>query len=428
LCEVRTSQGDLLWSRLCAPGPDLEITLPQPRSIPFVVRDAAQQPIAGARIAVRQGFRGDGGVDGLETVRGQIWRELGSTDGDGRLTATVPLDLDPFTGVVGEAVVFRARSGGCAESMSGFLGNQDLRDDQRVLRGEAREVSFVLRSAPDRTLRVLRGGKPAAGAQVRIDLIAKTGVNGAGFTHDPRSFEAVAAADGTATFSFLPLDVHGLRVQVLEAGAIVPIVCAPDSVKFGQTIELADSTRLRLRVLDARDGPCPGACGYVRWAEESTSGLGADLRFVTDSVGSADLALLPAGRWELALGSQEFGLACELLELSEPQTEREIHLQPFAIGRGTLLDQDGQPVASAAIRKWEFAGDILPDSRLQTAFLKQMQTRLCLPVLTAADGTFALPMVPVHKPSLRLSFVKGGRASEVTELAPDLGPTTLRMR
>jgi len=101
LCEVRTSQGELLWSRLCAPGPDLEITLPQPRSIPFVVRDAAQQPIAGARIAVRQGFRGDGGVDGLETVRGQIWRELGSTDGGGRLTASVPLDLDPFTGVVG---------------------------------------------------------------------------------------------------------------------------------------------------------------------------------------------------------------------------------------------------------------------------------------------------------------------------------------
>jgi hypothetical protein len=429
LCEVRTAQGQLLWSRLCAPGPQLEVVLPPPRAIPLVVRDDNQQPIQGASVAVRQGYRGDGGVDGLDTVRGQLWRELGHTDADGRLTASVPLDLDPFAGVVGEAWVFRARSEGRAESMSGFLGNQDLRDDQRIARDDQREVRFTLKAQPTRVLRIVRSGAAVAGVSVRIDLIAKLGVNGAGFTHDPRSFVAASDAEGVVAVPFAPSDIHGMRVQILEPGTTEPIVCAPDVVQFGQTIDLAACACVRLRVRDAHDGPCAGASGYVRWAKDTSSGLAADLRFVTDAVGSAVLRLFPVGEWEFALGSVEAGVCCERVDVAELAPDvLELRLQAFLSGRGRLLDAEERPVAGACIRKWEFAGDVLPESRLHAAFVRQMQARLCLPVVTGADGAFALPVVPLHRPSLRLSFAFGVRTSEVAELAPDLGPVTLHLR
>src|SRR5262249_19800686 len=112
ICEARTAPGALLWATLPPPlrrGPGCP---PAPRPIPPGGGDEQGAGVAGAAIRVRAGFRGDGLVDGIETMRAIVWRELGRTDAEGRLEVRLPLQRDPFADPVGENLLFSALADG----------------------------------------------------------------------------------------------------------------------------------------------------------------------------------------------------------------------------------------------------------------------------------------------------------------------------
>jgi hypothetical protein len=408
---VRTGEGGLLWACMCVPSITAEVTLPPPRAIPFFAVDENGKPLAAVTIAVRQGYRGDGVIDGMETARAPVERVLGKTGADGRLVAHLPLAQDPFVDAVESALLFSARLEGRGEAVAGFLGSHLMHLDHRIARDGIQEVRFMLKPQTGRKITLVRNGKPVVRASVSVVVIAKLSAEGNGFSHDLRHYDSLTDADGVAGFAAMPEDMHGMRLLVEEPGNAVPIVFAPDVARFGDSIELSRSVDVQLRVREAFDGPCAGQCGYVRFGGASSFGPEAQYRFVTDSVGGCALRLWPAGRWDVAMGGAA-GVHCEQLDVPDEGLLREFQLAPLGKCQGALFSANGRPVVGARVRSSSTRMTGPSASPLHTLFFAGLHPRLCADVISDSDGHFTLLCLPSEELVCQVTLGVDGRTTE----------------
>jgi hypothetical protein len=409
VCEARTAAGELLWSAFAPRGQHEPVCIPRPRTIPLRAVGESGEPVAGAAIRVRAGFRGDAAADGIETMRAIVWRELGRTGADGRLQVELPLPRDPFADPVGENVLLSALADGCAESVSGFAGTSLVIDGERLPRGES-ELRFTLRRASVPVCELAGSGRRLRGARLRVCAVAPLFAGGAGFTHDQRVYEGTADGDGKVRLAGMPPHIRAVREIVLPPDGTPPVLLPPRSqAEPSPSIQLDDAAELRLRLLDAAHGPLAGCAGYLRPVDAAPFGDLAATRFCTDPAGACTLRPWP-GDWYLFAE----GRGCWLFErcaFASGRRDLELTAQPFAHCTG-VLTRAGQPVADAAlalVRTVAAAGD--EQARVLLAFARRSEERLRARVRTAADGRFDIPFVPVHGVVHTMRFDAAGRRS-----------------
>jgi hypothetical protein len=409
ICEARTAAGALLWSTLPPRFGAEPVCLPAPRAIPLRAVDESGEPVAGAMIRVRAGFRGDALVDGIETMRAIVWRELGHTGADGRLQVELPLQRDPFADPVGENVLFSALADGCAETVSGFAGTSLVIDDNRQPRGE-RELRFTLRRATAPACELAGGGRQLRGTRLRVLAVAPLSAGGAGFTHDQRVYEGTADAGGKVRLAGMPPHIKAVREIALPPDGAPPVLLPPRrQAEPLSSIQLGDAAELRLRLLDAARGPLAGCAGYLRPVDSAPFGDLAATRFCTDPAGACTLRPWP-GEWYL-FAESDTGFVFARCTVARGRSDLEFAEQPYAHCRGVLMGADG-PLPGAALQLVKSStGRLDEQGQLLATLARRPEERLRARVRTDEQGRFDIPFVPVDGLARTLVLTLAGRRS-----------------
>ena len=204
--EVRTNDGQPLWLARCDVD---ELALPPPQTLVVRVVDGNGAPIAGAAVRQRVARLPMWNTDGGRTVVDDRWRELGTTDADGRCAVLVafagdlrqrPRDGDLFLFV---------QAPGRPEVCGGLFRGALYASDERVARIDGDELRFVV---PEPAPLVGNLGLLPRGTKAHLDVVAKLDHGAGNYHHDARSYRADVAADGTFRFDAVPRDLHSSRL------------------------------------------------------------------------------------------------------------------------------------------------------------------------------------------------------------------------
>ncbi|MFE8597943.1 MSCRAMM family protein [Archangium violaceum] len=256
------------------------------------------------------------------------------------------------------------------------------------------EKTFILAGLKRVSGRVLRGGTPVAGAEVRV-------------RPDPRDSPApgaVTLTDAAGRFSF-----EGLRPQYYHVVATQGGDGSLELIYFEEgtrertevTLELVPAAHLRGRVLDEERRPVQGALVTVEGMRGSKGGL---LVARTDEEGRYQLGPTPVGPMALVAYTKGYVPHRHEQEVSRGQHTVDLTLARAALIEGVLVDAAGQPVAGERLSLWPV------EAEEEERSSRVIET-------SGADGRFSFE---APKPgSYRLEF--GGnrmKKQEVEVLAP----------
>ncbi|MFO1031681.1 MAG: hypothetical protein U1F60_11405 [Planctomycetota bacterium] len=424
--EVRTADGQPL---LVVPADSGRIDVPPPQSVRVRVTHGDGTPAEGVRLRQRVASVPMWNTDGGRTVAVDRWRELGSTDADGRCTVLVAYPSDPLRlQGSGELLLFA-----CAEGRAAVVGGvwrQFVRENGRRAKNHSgEELAFVL---PEPAPLVGNLGPAARGARVQLDVVGKLDAENGGYRHDPRSFHTVVGNDGTFPFAEVPADVHSLRLVVVPRHG-APLLFPSTSERALPQIDgldaLASLGELRVQVATDFGAPARGLVVFlVPYDRGPLLVRDSLLRLPLDARGEASVRV-PCGRW-LVLALDATGSATEVVEVVAGSVTANLAMRPLARARFELRDEQQRPVAGARVRA---AGSSMRggDEALQNVLfaLRSRWTRDFAALQSDAEGRVEVPFVAVPSSVQRVRLqVPGATAVFEGELVEAEGWTTLRPR
>lgn len=354
--EIQTADRQPLW---LGRGDVDELSLPPPQTLVVRVVDGNGAPIAGAAVRQRVARLPMWNTDGGRTVVDDRWRELGTTDADGRCLVLVafagdlrqrPRDGDLFLFV---------QAPGRPEVCGGLFRGALYASDERVARFDGVELRFVV-PAPAPLVGNL--GLLPRGTRAHLDVVAKLDHGAGNYHHDARSYWADVAADGTFRFDAVPRDLHSSRLVLqpppgssfgLSSFASLPgrelpaLAPASDAANAATTTAADGLDELTVAVVDPSGGPARGLVVFLAPRDGGTLLVRDSLfRFPLDVRGEAQLRL-GRGAWSLvAIGDGAF--ATGVVDVGGV-ARAPLQLQPMARARLELQDERQQPIAGARV-------------------------------------------------------------------------------
>lgn len=354
--EVQTADRQPLW---LGRGDMVEQTLPPPQTVVVRVVDADGAPVAGAAVRQRVARLPMWNTDGGRTVVDDRWRELGTTDAEGRCAALVafagdlrqrPRDGDLFLFV---------QAPGRPEVCGGLFRGALYASDERVVHLDGDELRFVV-PAPAPLVGNL--GLLPRGTRAHLDVVAKLDHGAGNYHHDARSYWADVAADGTFRFDAVPRDLHSSRLVLQPPpgssfgmssfaslpGRELPALAPPSDAANAATTTAADGLdELTVAAVDPSGGPARGLVVFLAPRDGGTLLVRDSLfRFPLDVRGEAQLRL-GRGGWSLvAIGDGAF--ATGVVDVGGA-VRAPLQLQPMARARLELHDERQQPIAGARV-------------------------------------------------------------------------------
>ena len=354
--EVRTNDGQPLWLARCDVD---ELALPPPQTLVVRVVDGNGAPIAGAAVRQRVARLPMWNTDGGRTVVDDRWRELGTTDADGRCAVLVafagdlrqrPRDGDLFLFV---------QAPGRPEVCGGLFRGALYASDERVARIDGDELRFVV---PEPAPLVGNLGLLPRGTKAHLDVVAKLDHGAGNYHHDARSYRADVAADGTFRFDAVPRDLHSSRLVLQPPpgssfglssfaslpGRELPALAPPSDAANAAATTAADGLgELTVAAVEPSGGPARGLVVFLSPRDGGTLLVRDSLfRFPLDLRGEA-LLRLGRGAWSLvAIGDGTF--ATGAVEVGGV-VRAGLQLQPMARARLELHDERQQPIAGARV-------------------------------------------------------------------------------
>ncbi|MFN7588396.1 MAG: hypothetical protein ACK5UQ_07780 [Planctomycetota bacterium] len=354
--EVRTNDGQPLWLARCDVD---ELALPPPQTLVVRVVDGNGAPIAGAAVRQRVARLPMWNTDGGRTVVDDRWRELGTTDADGRCAVLVafagdlrqrPRDGDLFLFV---------QAPGRPEVCGGLFRGALYASDERVARIDGDELRFVV---PEPAPLVGNLGLLPRGTKAHLDVVAKLDHGAGNYHHDARSYRADVAADGTFRFDAVPRDLHSSRLVLQPPpgssfglssfaslpGRELPTLAPPSDAANAAATTAADGLgELTVAAVEPSGGPARGLVVFLAPSDGGTLLVRDSLfRFPLDLRGEA-LLRLGRGAWSLvAIGDGTF--ATGAVEVGGV-VRAGLQLQPMARARLELHDERQQPIAGARV-------------------------------------------------------------------------------
>lgn len=422
--EVRTARGEPLWHTLATKD---VVALPPPQSLRVRVVDEKGAPLSGAvvrhRVVRLRAWRIDS-VGGVVTDR---WRELGTTDQQGRCTVEVPYDANPLQEHNhGELLLFASHRGGPAVA-GGVLNRVLYIDDRKVAKAPGDELVFTCGKAEPLAGRVF--GLPA-GAVAQLSATCKLLQGDNGYTHDARSFHVPVGADGAFAFTDLPAEIHACRLTfVLPGDSPRPSPQFPSRRGRELPPEVRADARappqdafadVQLRVIDQGGGPARGLVAIV--VPAGLAGLpvrDSATRVPLDARGAAALRVA-AGKWVVMVASDN-GWGARCVDLGPADHEIPLAMQPMATMRVELRNDRDWPLAGArvVVRNTTSRGtnDVLQSvlSSLRSQTLGEWAR-----LRTDAAGRVTIPFVPLETMTQRLALTwEGGASAEFVLEAND---------
>lgn len=401
--EVRTKDGQPLWLGRCDVD---ELTLPPPQTLVVRVEDGNGAPIAGAAVRQRVARLPMWNTDGGRTVVDDRWRELGTTDADGRCLVLVALAGDlRMRPRDGDLFLF-VQAPGRPEVCGGLFRGALYASDERIARLDGDELRFVV-PAPAPLVGNL--GLLPRGTKAHLDVVAKLDHGAGNYHHDARSYWADVAADGTFRFDTVPRDLHSSRLVLQPPpgsgfglssfaslpGRELPALAPPSDAANAAATTAADGLgELQVAVVDTNGGPARGLVVFLAPRDGGTLLVRDSLfRFPLDLRGEAQLRL-GRGAWSLvAIGDGVF--ATGTVDVGGA-VRAPLQLQPMARARLELLDERQQPIAGA--RVVACGATMQGQNDPMQAVLQVVRRRWMAawePLRTDASGHVEVPFVPV---------------------------------
>lgn len=437
--DLRTSRDELLARVPVERGPGgATATLLPPVVVPIVVRDDSGGPLAGAVVRHRAAKALELPHDSFPIRSSAVWRQVGVSDAEGRVTARLPLPCDPMrqsddsrlecefaVALPGHALGWAGFSGGA------FAGGAPADLDDGVL-------AIPLRAQEPATVRVLADGKPVAGLAVRLlsrSLTSELGGLSLSFRMAEWQTAATTGADGVATFHELPWEASELRLVPGGAGASqqtfvpVPVGRVPE-------VDLTRGRRVCLRVVDAEGRPVAGVRGLAMAAVPDVMLLeprGYEPRFGTDAAGVANVWLGDGVWWVWVSDGERFAHAAITVGAAPAAGPLELRLQPLARWCVKVANPDGTPAVGARFAlgggEWIDGTPIPPVDELRPLqYANDFDFRLVKIGRADRDGRLTLRFLP---PTVAHTFgqvVLGDLRSEELRLVPARLPATLVLR
>lgn len=424
--EVRTRDDQPL---LNAPADGRRLEVPPPQSVRVRVANGDGTPAPGVRLRQRVARVPMWNTDGGRTVAVDRWRELGTTDGEGRCTVTVAYANDPLRWPGSGDLVLFAFPEDRAPVIGGVWRLFVRENGMRAKNHSGEELAFVL---PEPAPLVGSLGPAARGARVQLDVVAKLDVENGSYRHDPRSHHAVVAEDGTFAFATVPADVHSLRLVVVPRLG-VPAVFPSSSERVLPQLQGLDALtslgELRVRVGTDFGAPARGLVVFLVPYDRGVM-LVRDslLRLPLDARGETSVRV-PCGRW-LVLALDTIGSATEVVEVGEGSVTAALTLRPLARARFELRDQQQRPIAGARVRAagTSMRGD---DEALQNVLfaLRSRWARNFASLRSDPEGRVEVPFVEILGVVQKVRLqAEGSEAVFEGDLVEAEGWTTLRPR
>lgn len=435
--DVRTAAGDVLWSRSAAGlGAGDALVIPLPSEVRVTVTDDQGKPLPGARIRHRVVRRSVWRLDPGGGVAEPVFRTVGIADAEGRAVVRVPFDGDPLRDLDHGEMLLYVDAPGMPAVAGGLCGRAIYANGEKQADFAGSELAFHL--ARGEPLCIPSGIVPA-GTVAQLVATCKLRIRANSYLHDPRSFTAIAGADGAMVFDGVPEDVHGLRISLLLDEGDTRMVCTlvgdsgrrlpAELQQEGRPLGLACG-ELAVAVVDGRGGPARG-CVVCVMPTTGTASYQRDAmaRLPLDGAGRARVRL-GFGSWVLvAMTSTGVMAATAVLSPDQPTQTVEMRLEEVGVLRVRLLDDRGEPVVGARLR---LAGTrrIATGDGMEVAhryFKQQMQARWDT-MRTDADGRLDLPVVAAERFGFDFTLVKDNRASERFALEARGQPLVLRLK
>ena len=431
----------LASARAANPGNSTTLRVQPPQEIPLVVVDDKGAPLAGAAVRFRiaagysRTFRHT-----VSLPRRHLWRTLGETDAEGKLTGRIAARQNPFEKKSYSTYMFVAEKEGRKLSYSGFWQGP-FHDGQKVADEECKELRFTMPEAPPR-----KGSVRVSQQQGLADqpLLVRFGVRvqdekGSAWLHEELLFRP--RTDEAGSFEVPQINGKIDEVDLFLAGsaARTRLTSAPLLRRTPQRalslhgirkyqdqaldFDLGDLCTLELQLLDATGGPANDVELLMISDEHGRDGDcdGWTARATTDSAGRVAMLLEP-GKWFV------FGRnARDMVQLSidlKSSEQRELRLEPMPAMRGRVVDEDGKPIAGAQMDCYSSSVSGGRDAALQIVARHLNWTWLDSAV-TDENGEFYCAYLAHPSMRYKARFRVGDRRSDGFRVAADEDPVTI---
>ncbi|MCA8977119.1 MAG: hypothetical protein KDC98_20520 [Planctomycetes bacterium] len=428
--EVRTAAGEPLWGTRAGGA----VSIPPPQSVHVRVLDEAGAPVTGALIRHRTATRHPWRLDSAGRAVELRWRTVGVTGPDGRATVIVPYPTDPLRQPSAQEMILLASAPGRATVVGGIYGKWIYADEERK-KAIGDELPFTLSRVDPVTL---RPGLVPAGTRAQLLAVCKLRNGGNGYMHDPRTFVAVAGADGELAFDGVPADVHSLQLSLLLAGGERPFVfpmmvgrTLPPELRAADDGPLPLSVTdvgLQVRVTDETGGPARGAVlNLMPAVARSSLPRESMFQMPIDAAGRCTVGVA-SGEWILVIVTAT-GYVADKVTVSGRRQELPLQLSPLARMHVLLRDHQRKPVEGARLRlagsRTIASGDpVQAGLELFTRRIRQRWQSL----RSGADGALAIPFLPLENVAWRASLHWPTGATEAFAIEANVDPLELRAR
>jgi len=350
--------------RAANPGNSTTLRVQPPQEIPLVVVDDKGAPLEGVavRFRIEAGYSRTFGYT-VSLPSRHLWRTLGETDAEGKLTGRIAARQNPFEKKSYNTLFFVAEQEGRKLSYSGFWQGP-FHDGQQVAAEGCKELKFTLAEAAPR-----KGSVRISKQQGLADqpLLVRTRIriqdeDGSGWTNQDLLFRTRTDSDGAFQLPRLNGKMDEVDLFLTGAATRSRLTPAPLLRRTPQRalslhgirefkdqaldFDLSTLCTLELQLLDATGGPARDVELLMVSDEHARSGTcdGWTARATTDSAGRVAM-LLERGKW-FVFGRNARDMVQLSIDLKNSE-QRELRLEPMPAMRGKVVDEDGKPVAGA---------------------------------------------------------------------------------